>query len=144
VSAVLALNVGDVHHRPSPVPIEMRGKGNHTYQIMLQKALPALRVYLSARFVLEDNPPASAPLFISHDTRYAGQRMSRIIAWRIIQRAAQGVGLGRGSPQDIRHWCAQQLIEQGASLEDVRQALGHRSIHTVRIYYGHMLNDQSS
>ena len=82
------------------------------------------------------------PLFVSHDAHYDGKRMSRVIAWRIIQRAAKGVGLPRISPHDFRHWRAQQLLKEGLSLEDVKNRLGHRSVHTVRAYYGHILDEE--
>ncbi len=139
VSAILALNAQDVLGKPEPLRITVPGKGQHVYEITLGASLSAVRAYLGSRSI--DATPAEMPLFISHDAKYQGQRMSRIIAWRVIQRAAQAVGLGRISPQDIRHWRAAELIASGATLEDVRQALGHRSLYTVRAFYGHMLED---
>ncbi|NJL93038.1 MAG: tyrosine-type recombinase/integrase [Anaerolineae bacterium] len=139
ISAILSLNTDRVRGDIPSLVLDVMGKNEHRYQIVLQESLPALRDYLQQRRVPEDAPE---PLFVSHDARYAGARMSRIIAWRVIQRAARAVGLGTVSPHDLRHYCAQRLIREGASLEDVRRKLGHRSLHTVRTYYGHLLEDQ--
>jgi len=141
VSAILSLNVQDFVALKVPMIIGIRGKNNHTYQIELADSIPDLKVYLSRRdTVLEDD--LNLPLFVSHDPRYKNNRMSRVIAWRIIQRAAKALGMSDVSPHDLRHWKAKQLIDEGASLQTVQAQLGHRSIHTVRNYYGHWLSDE--
>ena len=137
ISALLKINVADLSSRQRPVQIAITGKNRHQYTIQLDDSLPAVREYLKARGHTEDK----LPVFVSHDARYEGKRMSRVIAWRIIQRAATALGLPRVSPHDLRHWRAAQLIQDGHSLESVKELLGHRSIHTVRDYYGHMLED---
>jgi len=140
VSAILDLHVADILPEQRPLTLAVKGKNQHTYTIRLDSALPAMRAYLGKRAVSIEKA-AKAPLFVSHDTRYEGKRMSRVIAWRIIQRAARGVGLGELSPHALRHWRAQQLIEQGATVEELKERLGHRSTHTIRVYYGHLLTD---
>jgi site-specific recombinase XerD len=81
-------------------------------------------------------PDRQRPLFVSHDPRYEGSRMSRIVAWRVVHRAAQALGLAHISPQDFRHWRALQLINVGYPLEKIQELLGHRSIDTIRAFYG--------
>jgi len=144
ISALLQINVGDINEGRRPLKIAITGKNRHQYAITLDDSLPALREYLKARGPSSGQSSgkssAKAPVFISHDAKFEGQRMSRVIAWRVIQRAARAVGLGKVSPHDLRHWRASQLIQDGHSLEEVKALLGHRSIHTVRAYYGHMVD----
>jgi site-specific recombinase XerD len=137
ISALLEINAADLSEARRPLKIAITGKSQHQYTITLDDALPAVRDYLKARGLSSNK---KTPLFISHDAKFEGQRMSRVIAWRVIQRAARAVGLGKVSPHDFRHWRASQLIQDGHSLEEVQQLLGHRSIHTVRAYYGHMVD----
>jgi len=138
VSAVLSLNVGGVRGHTGALSLAVRGKNDHPYLLHLAEALPALRHYLSLR------PEAQThdPLFISHDPQHLGQRMSRIIAWRVIQKAAGALGLGKVSPHDLRHWRAKQLIAQGYDAQALKERLGHRSAHTTRLYYGHWLAEE--
>ena len=77
------------------------------------------------------------PLFVSHDVRFDGSRMSRIVAWRVVQRAARTLGLGSITPHDFRHWRATQLLNAGYALDVVQDYLGHRSVETTRAYYAH-------
>ena len=118
------------------IQIEVVGKGGHPYQLELNQALPMIKDYLRIRRV---NDALEVPLFISHDPRYNGNRMSRVVAWRIVRRAAKVLDLGTVSPQDFRHWQAQKMITAGRSLEDVQKMLGHQSIETVRALYSHLL-----
>lgn len=140
ISAILDLNTDAFADADSAVQLQMAGKGGYTYQILLKESLPAIRAYLRQRQVAKTE---NIPLFVSHDAGYDGSRMSRIIAWRIVQRAAKAVGLPSVSPHDLRHWRAQQLIEAGHSMDDLQVLLGHRSIHTVRTYYGHLFENAS-
>jgi site-specific recombinase XerD len=139
VSAILGLNIADIKLDRQSIIIPIMGKGSHTYQITLGASLPSVKAYLTARGLPPDD---NLPLFVSHDARHEGQRMSRFIAWRIVQRAARAVGLPRVSPHDLRHWRAQQLILTGASPEEVQQRLGHRSLHTIHTYYGQLFEER--
>ena len=84
------------------------------------------------------------PVFISHDPRYEGARMSRVVAWRVVRRAAKANGMADVSPHDFRHWRAMQLIQQGESLQVVQNILGHRSIETVRALYAHLNEEEQA
>lgn len=142
ISAILSINIGMLATDQRPIPIDVVGKNRHAYTIYIADAYPSISRYLKARHVdiVGENQQA---LFISHDKRYDGNRMSRVIGWRMVQRAAKASGLSEVSPHDFRHWRAHQMIHSGASLEDVKVQLGHRSIHTVRAYYGHLLDTQA-
>ncbi len=140
ISAILNINADAFASREKPLFLNVVGKNGYTYRITLNDSLPAIWTYLKKRDIAPEKA-AETPVFISHDAEYEGSRMSRIIAWRIVQRAAKAVGLASVSPHDLRHWRAQQLIEAGFSLEQIREQLGHRSLHTVKIYYGHLLEE---
>jgi integrase len=101
--------------------------------------MPAIRSYIRARGAADKE----VPLFVSHDRRYDGHRMSRVVAWRVVQRAARAVGLGKLGPHDFRHWRAKQLIAAGYTLDAVQEYMGHRSIETIRAFYAAPSEDDS-
>lgn len=147
ISELLGLNIGmlatAIREHQQDVTIDVLGKSGHYYQITLKTALPAVRDYVQRRAVnLSSTETKEMPLFISHDPHYEGARMSRVVAWRVVRRAAKACGMPDVSPHDFRHWRAMQLIQQGEPLHVVQDMLGHRSIETVRALYAHL--DQTS
>jgi len=142
ISEVLSLDIDDFPvrylDREEVLRVEVAAKGGHTYQLRFLHALPAIRLYLEARgAALRATARGRAPLFVSHEPRFDGARMSRTVAWRIVQRAARALGLKSISPHDFRHWRATQLINAGTPLDVVQDYLGHRSVETTRAYYAH-------
>ena len=142
ISEVLSLNVGDFPVRnlikKEVLRVEVRGKGGHSYSLRFYDSLAAIHAYIEARGArLRASAKGDVPLFVSHDQRFDGQRMSRVIAWRVVQRAARALGLKDITPHDFRHWRATQLINAGHSIDVVQDYLGHRSVETTRAYYAH-------
>jgi integrase len=142
ISEILSLNLADFPprylNRQEVLRVEVTGKGGHAYYLRFLDSLPALRAYITARGAdLRSSITGDVPLFVSHDPRYDGNRMSRVVAWRIVQRAARALGLHSITPHDFRHWRATQLINAGHSLDVVQEYLGHRSVETTRAYYAH-------
>ncbi|NLX11452.1 MAG: tyrosine-type recombinase/integrase [Chloroflexi bacterium] len=140
ISEVLSLNLHDFPdrylNRQEVLRVEVTGKGGHSYNLRFFDSLPAIRVYIQARGAnLRGSTSGDVPLFVSHDPRYDGQRMSRVVAWRVVQRAARALGLRQITPHDFRHWRATQLINAGHPLDVVQDYLGHRSVETTRAYY---------
>jgi len=141
VSEVLSLNLTDFPERyitkQEVLRVEVRGKGGHLYYLRFFASLPAIGAYIKARGANLRAISGRIPLFISHDPRYEGTRMSRVVAWRVVRQASRALGLGNISPHDFRHWRATQLINAGYPLDVVQDYLGHRSVETTRAYYAH-------
>lgn len=141
ISEVLSLNISDFPVRylskQEVLRVEVIGKGNHNYYLRFYDALPTIKAYIDARGPDLKASGSKVPLFVSHDARYDGKRMSRVVAWRVVQRAARSLGLGSITPHDFRHWRATQLINAGHPLDVVQDYLGHRSVETTRAYYAH-------
>src|SRR5690606_16116560 len=79
--------------------LEDNARGGHTYQLRFLPALPAIKAYINARGAdLRASARGRTPLFVSHDRRYDGARMSRVVAWRVVQRAARALGLRNITP----------------------------------------------
>jgi integrase len=142
ISEILSLNLSNFPprhlHNNEVLRVEVTGKGGHTYYLRFLDSLPVIRAYVEARGAnLRTTGQGDVPLFISHDPRYEGNRTSRVVAWRVVQRAARALGLQNITPHDFRHWRATQLINAGHSLDVVQEYLGHRSVETTRAYYAH-------
>lgn len=142
ISEILNLNTnaffGTSLTEQKQLPISVLGKGGHPYTIYLSESLAVIQEYLRKRGILATDKDQA--LFVSHDARYENSRMSRIVAWRVVRRAAKACGMGDLSPQEFRHWRALQLIKQGHRLEEIRDLLGHRSIETIKQFYGAALD----
>ncbi|MBI5930842.1 MAG: tyrosine-type recombinase/integrase [Chloroflexi bacterium] len=136
VSEILSLNVAafPTNRSNNTLNLDVVGKGGYHHVLHLKEALPAIYDYIRARDAHVEWKE-SLPLFISHDPRYQGSRMSRIVAWRVVHRAAQALGMADISPQDFRHWRALQLINAGYTPVQVQEYLGHRSVETIRSFY---------
>lgn len=140
ISEILSLNLSNFPARhlqqDTVLRIEVTGKGGHSYPLRFLDSLPAIRAYIHSRGAnLRSSVQGDIPLFVSHDPQYDRRRMSRIVAWRVVHRAARALGLADITPHDFRHWRATQLINAGHPLDVVQDYLGHRSVETTRSYY---------
>lgn len=73
-------------------------------------------------------------LFLTMKPPYRGIGHSSL--WKITSRRidAAGIRSRRRGPHCLRHACATHLLEQGASLKEIGDLLGHRDLNSTRIY----------
>jgi integrase/recombinase XerD len=73
-------------------------------------------------------------LFLTLNPPYRGIGYSSL--WRITSTRidAAGIRCRRRGPHCLRHACATHLLEQGASLKEIGDLLGHRDFNSTRIY----------
>lgn len=64
------------------------------------------------------------------------RRIGYTSLWRITSTRidAAGIQCRRRGPHSLRHTCATHLLEQGASLKEIGDLLGHRDSNSTRIY----------
>lgn len=63
-----------------------------------------------------------------------GRHLSRVHAWRIVQKYALQAGIKECSPHTLRHAFASHLVQHGADLRSVQTLLGHQSLQSTEIY----------
>lgn len=114
------------------------GKGEKERTVFFDEAtLDAVRSYLVER------ADAFEPLFIRHD-RARGRPLVRGQNYRItpqtifdtVKRYARAVGID-ASPHDFRHEKATVMLNNGASLSEIQDILGHASPETTKKIYAH-------
>ena len=73
-------------------------------------------------------------LFLTLNPPYRSIGQSSL--WRItsLRIDAAGIQCRRRGPHCLRHACATHLLEQGASLKEIGDLLGHRDSNSTRIY----------
>jgi len=86
-------------------------------------------------YILRARPRTSCRnLFLTLNPPYRGIGHSSL--WRITSTRIDAVGIRcrRRGPHCLRHACATRLLEQGASLKEIGDLLGHRDFNSTRIY----------
>jgi integrase len=128
------------------IRVSMRKTGELAYPVLSPNTLKVISMYLEER---SDNSPY---LLISHGrgplnkkkpvesrTEY-GEPLSYGTAYKIVKDIAalaypKSSSKAFLSPHAFRHWHSQQLIDQGARLEDVQSILGHANPSTTKETY---------
>lgn len=127
VSELVKLRVSDLDSQRMTIHIR-DGKGGKGRFVMLpRKLLGELRHYYREFGLHPDGW-----LFPGEED---GRPLSVRSAQNIVKQARQRAGLTKEvSPHILRHSFATHLVEDGVSLQDVRDLLGHRSISTTARY----------
>ena len=74
-------------------------------------------------------------------TNMSGEPLSRQGFWKIVKHYAQLANIKKDiTPHTLRHSFAAHLLENGASLKDIKDMLGHADISTTQIYAQLMKN----
>ncbi len=110
--------------------------GNHSKCGGVQKypLLPEVGDAILA-YIRTARPRSSCPhLFLTLKPPYRAIGGSAL--WKITNRSMQAAGIRcrRRGPHCLRHACATHLLEQGASLNEIGDLLGHRDTKSTTIY----------
>ncbi len=132
---VVASDVGDIRQSSNATLLYVRSKGKDAkddFVVLTREAYEPIARYLAAR---RCNDPHSA-LFVSHSRSNDGARLSTETLRKSVKNrlAAIGVYSSRISAHSLRHTFATMALENGATIEQVRDALRHTNITTTQIY----------
>lgn len=128
ISEISALNVSD--YSTSEGSILIHGKGNKERLLFLSSPIVAqkLSLWLTVRTSFYSDEEA---LFIN---KY-GQRLSIYGIENVFYKYQEKAHINpNATPHFLRHSFATQLLNNGASIRDVQELLGHNSIVTTQIY----------
>jgi len=108
--------------------VRCHGKGNKERRVPLGKsAIHWLQQYASVK---AGYGKQSSP----HVFLHRGRPFTRQLAWSMIKRHAERVGIKNVSPHTLRHSFATHLLQHGADSRSVQALLGHSDISTTQIY----------
>jgi len=108
--------------------VKCHGKGNKERRVPLGKsAIHWLQQYAAVK---AGYGKQSAPNVFLH----RGRPFTRQLAWSMIKRHAERVGIKNVSPHTLRHSFATHLLQHGADSRSVQALLGHSDISTTQIY----------
>ncbi|HEU4934754.1 MAG TPA: site-specific tyrosine recombinase XerD [Pyrinomonadaceae bacterium] len=104
------------------------GKGNKERRVPLGKsAIHWLQQYAAVKAGY--GKPSTPNVFL-----HRGRPFTRQIAWSMIKRHAEKIGIKNVSPHTLRHSFATHLLQHGADSRSVQALLGHSDISTTQIY----------
>jgi site-specific recombinase XerD len=128
---IVALELGDIHWRAAEITIHGKGKQVNSLPLLADVG-QAIADYLRAG----RGTSASRQVFLrTHAPRVAltdpgaiGHIVRRVLAQAGIHRRS------RGAAHLFRHSLASQMIQHGATLNDISEVLRHQSLNTTEIY----------
>jgi integrase/recombinase XerD len=134
---IAALKVGDLHQNRGydSLRVKRRG-GRRDAQAINPQTAARLRAYVEAAgHVAYIEGPLFRPLKHNGKRRDQRRRMDPDAIDRIVRKYAGDLGLDRGySAHSVRATFITTALENGAQLEDVQKAAGHRDPSTTKLY----------
>ncbi len=134
---IAALNVGDLHENRGFDALRVTRKGGRCDALAINpQAAQRIRAYLDlAGHGDQLEAPLFRPLRGNAKPLDAAGRMDPDAIDRLVRKYAAGIGLGRGySAHSMRATFITIALENGAQLEDVQKAAGHRDPSTTKLY----------
>jgi len=136
ISEAVELRTGDCYLDDDPPRLRITGKGDKTRTVPIPpEAVVRIQTYVASRDERELENQPSTPLLLRPD----GRPMTR----SAVDHAVRGWfrRSGRTPPRgalahSFRHTYATMLIDNGASLTEVQQLLGHADLATTQAYLG--------
>ena len=132
---VVGSNVGDIRQTSNATLLYVRSKGKDAkddFVVLTREAYEPITRYLATRRCTDPR----AALFVSHGSSNAGDRLTTQSVRLIVKTRLMTVGVfsSRVSAHSLRHTFATLALANGATIEQVRDALRHASITTTQIY----------
>lgn len=134
---IAALKVADLHQNRGYDSLRVTRKGGRRDALAINPQTAArLRVYLDAAGHGTDSEgPMFRPLKHNGKRQEERRRMDPDAIDRVVRKYAAALGLDRGySAHSMRATFITTALENGAQLEDVQKAAGHRDSSTTKLY----------
>jgi hypothetical protein len=134
---IAALSVGDLYQNRGYDSLRVMRKGGRRDALAINPQTAArIRVYLElAGHGADIDGPLVRPLRHNGERQEERRRMDPDAIDRVVRKYATEVGLDRGySAHSMRATFITTALENGAQLEDVQEAAGHRDSGTTKLY----------
>jgi integrase/recombinase XerD len=134
---IARLKVGDLHQNRGYDSLRVIRKGGRRDALAINPQTAArLRAYLDAAGHAADNDgPLFRPLRHNGKQSHARRAMDPDAIDRVVRKYAATIGQARGySAHSMRATFITTALENGAKLEDVQKAAGHRDPSTTKLY----------
>ena len=142
-------NLGDFSESYGQHYIKLDGKNSIRTAILRPDLAEEIARYRQIRKSNKEKLTSISPLFISLSNRRYGQRLSRSGISHIVDGYLSKCGLKSSdlernlSPHSLRHTAGTLSLQNGSSLREVQDFLGHSDPKTTAIYT-HVLNSQEN
>lgn len=135
-SEAIGARIGDLDLDSDPARLRVVGKGGKARTVTLPPETAAvLRAYLAERREVLGRPDAEDALIVRSDGRACTRSAVDHLVRGWFRRAGRTPPPG-ALAHSLRHTYATLLIDNGASLPEVQQLLGHADLSTTQAYIG--------
>lgn len=134
---IAALKVGDLHQNRGFDALRLTRKGGRRDALAIHpQAAQRIRAYMArGGHGAEHDAPLFRPLRGNAKPHDPAGRLDPDTIDRLVRKHAAGIGLARGySAHSMRATFITTALENGAQLEDVQKAAGHRDPSTTKLY----------
>jgi integrase/recombinase XerD len=134
---IAGLSVGDLHQNRGYDSLRVERKGGRREALAIHpQTAQRLRAYLEKAGHAEDiDGPMFRPLRNNRKKQEARRYMDPDAIDRVVRKYALAIGIERGySAHSMRATFITTALENGAQLEDVQKASGHRDPSTTKLY----------